>query len=47
MPICVDCKKECSTGMQEIHTQRKTVIYICNNCIKKYRRKEANSARDS
>ena len=47
MAICRDCGKDKVTGYQEIHTRRKTIVIICNECLKKYQRKEVANARDN
>lgn len=47
MPICVDCKEEVVVNYQTIKTKRNTTIHICDKCLKKYKRKEVNSAGDS
>lgn len=47
MAVCDECKKEIVTGYQIIKTKRNTELYFCDECLKKYRRAEANSARDS
>lgn len=44
MPICADCKNEVTRDFQSIKTKRNTEIHICNECMKKYKRKEVNSA---
>lgn len=44
MPICRDCKKDVVKDYQTIQTQRKTNIHICNECMKKYQRKEVKGA---
>lgn len=46
MAICMDCKKDKLTDYQEINTRRKTKVIICNECLKKYQRKEVASARN-
>lgn len=43
---CRDCEKE-TTRFHEIQTNRKGKIVICFDCMKKYQRSEAVSARDS
>lgn len=48
MVICRDCGKEIINGQyQEIHTKRKTKIYICNECVKKLFGKEVINADNS
>lgn len=47
MPVCEDCKKEVLDNYQTIKTKRNTELYFCDECLKKYVRKEADSARDS
>lgn len=44
MPICVDCNQEVVLNYQTIQTKRHTTIYICDECLKKYKRKEVDSA---
>ena len=43
---CRDCGKE-THRFHEIHTQQKTKIIICYDCMNKYQRREVASARDS
>lgn len=47
MAVCDECKKEVLTGYQTIKTKRNTELHFCNECMKKYKRKEADGARDS
>lgn len=44
MVICADCKGEFTSNYQTIQTKRNTTIHICDHCIKKYKRKEVDSA---
>lgn len=47
MPVCAECKKDVTIGYQTIKTKRNTELCFCDECLKKYRRKEADNARDS
>lgn len=47
MPLCIECNKEVLEKYQTIKTQRGTLIHICDSCVKKSKRKEGDSARDS
>lgn len=47
MPVCMDCKEEVLKDYQIIETKRSTKVCICNECLKKYQRKEVKGARDS
>lgn len=47
MPICEDCKREVLDNYKSIQTKRNTWLCFCDECLKKYKRKEADSARDS
>lgn len=44
MAICVECGKDKLRDYQEIRTQRRTTIIICNECMKKYNRASANGS---
>ena len=44
MAICVECGKDKLREYQEIRTQRKTTITICNDCMKKYKRASEGSS---
>lgn len=47
MEVCIECKREIYSNFQTIQTSRKSKVIICNDCISKMQRKEADNARDS
>ena len=44
MAICIECKRDKLRDYQEIRTQRKTTVVICDDCMKKYKRASEGSS---
>lgn len=47
MPICMDCKKEVVRDYQTIKTKRGGNLCMCDECLKKYRRSNADNSKKS